>query len=581
MCGILGGTRFKDFDTFKKGQTTIMHRGYDGNVIFKFKKNKFFICHNRLSIQDLSESANQPLISEDEKFVLAFNGEMWKPFFRKFNAKLRKKYNFKTDRSDSELLLYYLIEHRDNLSNAMNDLDGMFCFAFYDVENNKVTLGRDFIGRLPLYYLAEENTLIFSSEVKAITSSDDNCKFFKSDVKRPTSKKANEFEDNQEIDFRTLIDSSKNKDEEQKIKDVIKVVEPGTLVSVNCDEKSFDININRWFNFKEDFNPIEPNYYPKTNHELELLETSSNKNDKNNIGVDYYAKEFRNRLEKAVDDELISDTPICTILSGGIDSTIITYLLKKKYPNIEAFVVNVDTGRKQTLKDDLYYAKLASEEIGVTLNIVNITKEDIEKNLKQSIYAVETHKWTQVAPAAPQIFLSHEIGRRGFKVVFGGEGADEIFASYGDVKRFCWPNPLHWHQKRVKLINNLHKNNLIRTNKAMMWGGEVELRTPFLNKDLIDFGLRIPTRYRDEADGKGNIMKYVLRKAFEGEISDELLWRPKKTFQQGCHSDYLKKHQGDIDNFFEELFVQNKVPFSFKNRNLGQRSSRIQEIEFA
>ena len=106
------------------------------------------------------ETATQPLISEDEKFVLAFNGEMWKPFFKKFNKKLREKYNFKTDKSDSELLLYYLIDNRDNILESMKKLDGMFCFAFYDVERNELTLGRDFIGRLPLYYVFE-NDIVF------------------------------------------------------------------------------------------------------------------------------------------------------------------------------------------------------------------------------------------------------------------------------------------------------------------------------------------------------------------------------------------------------------------------------------
>ena len=115
----------------------------------------------------------------------------------------------------------------------------------------------------------------------------------------------------------------------------------------------------------------------------------------------------------------------------------------------------------------------------------------------------------------------------------------------------------------------------------MMYGGKVELRTPFLNKEVIDFGLRIPTRYRDEADGKGNIMKYVLRKAFEGEISDELLWRPKKTFQQGCHTDYLKKEQDTIDQYFNELFIENKVPTEYLNRNLGHVSARIKVTELA
>ena len=99
---------------------------------------------------------------------------------------------------------------------------------------------------------------------------------------------------------------------------------------------------------------------------------------KEDKGIDYYTSEFRKRLEQAVDDELISDTPICTILSGGIDSTIITYLLKKKNPNIEAFVVNVTSNRKQTLKDDLYYAKIASKELGVRLHEVNVSKEDIQ-----------------------------------------------------------------------------------------------------------------------------------------------------------------------------------------------------------
>ena len=548
MCGILGGNSFEDIQDVKNGLASIMHRGTDGNVIFHFKKNDFFLCHNRLSIQDLSETATQPLISEDEKFVLAFNGEMWKPFFKKFNKKLREKYNFKTDKSDSELLLYYLIDNRDNILESMKKLDGMFCFAFYDVERNELTLGRDFIGRLPLYYVFENDKIMFSSEVKALQSANKQLKFFNVDRNR----KAPEGE-----------------------QEKIKVVEPGTIVTVsenfigatNCE-------IKRWNDFKPEFNPENPTLYTRSENDLVILEGE----DK---GIDYYASEFRKRLEKAVDDELISDTPICTILSGGIDSTIITYLLKKKNPNIEAFVVNVTSGRNQTLKDDLYYAKMASKELGVRLHEVTVHKDDIQEHLKESIYAVETQKWTQVSPAVAQLFLSWEIRDKGYKVVFGGEGADEIFASYGDVKRFCWPDKLAWHQKRVNLINNLHKNNLIRTNKAMMYGGKVELRTPFLNKELIDFGLRIPTKYRDEADGKGNIMKYVLRKAFEGEISDELLWRPKKTFQQGCHTDYLKKEQETIEQYFNELFVENKVPQKYLDRNLGHVSARIKVTELA
>jgi asparagine synthase (glutamine-hydrolysing) len=255
-------------------------------------------------------------------------------------------------------------------------------------------------------------------------------------------------------------------------------------------------------------------------------------------------------------------------------------------------VVNVNPTRKSKYKDDLYYARMAAKEFGIRLHEVNVDREDINRHLQESVWASETHKWTQLSPAVAQLFLAWEIRDKGYKVVFGGEGADEIFASYGDVKRFCWNQPIHWHQKRVNLLNGLHKSNLVRTNKAMMYGGKVELRTPFLNKKLIDFGLRLPTKYRDENYAQrdkidvfktnvpdGNIMKFVLRKAFENEISEELLWRPKKTFQVGCHTDYLKKEQDNLDNLFEKLFINKKLSDTFLYRNFGHIKARIKKIE--
>ena len=80
---------------------------------------------------------------------------------------------------------------------------------------------------------------------------------------------------------------------------------------------------------------------------------------------------------------------------------------------------------------------MASKEFGIKLNEVNIKKEDVEHYLEESIWASETHKWTQVSPSVAQLFLSWEIRDKGYRVVFGGEGSDEIFPSYGDVFRFC------------------------------------------------------------------------------------------------------------------------------------------------
>ena len=260
------------------------------------------------------------------------------------------------------------------------------------------------------------------------------------------------------------------------------------------------------------------------------------------MSEEYVISGIKNLLIDGVNNELISDVPVCTILSGGVDSTIITYLLKQKIPNLQAFVVSMgDTGKK----DDLYYARMASKEIGVPLHEVIIDKDWIQQNLSEAIYAIEDYKWTQVSPAVAQLALAKKIHDEGFKVVFGGEGSDELFASYGDV--FAWHyKDEDYIKKRRKLIVDLHKNNLIRTNKAMMYGGTVELRTPFLHKNLVEFCLKIPPKFKKE----GQMWKPLLRKTFKGELSDELLFRPKKTFQEGCHTIYLKNTKETIKEYY-------------------------------
>jgi asparagine synthase (glutamine-hydrolysing) len=548
MCGILGGNLIKSNSDMKNGLLAMMHRGTDGNTIFSFK-NGMKLSHNRLSIQDLSEYANQPMVSDCGRYYLAFNGELWKSTFEKFDTKLRSKYDFKTEKSDSELLLYFLIDNRNNLKSKMNELEGMFSFAFYDKEKDYLVLGRDFMGRLPLYYYYNGQEIIFSSEVKGITQSVDDIKYYN-------------------IDKGSKFNSS------YKDKEVIKIVEPGTIITYNSVGA---LKEYMWFDFKPEFDITNPtSYYPRTDEQFAQY-------DSVDLGEEYYTTEFKKLLREAVEDELVSDVPICTILSGGIDSTIITYILSKINPNIEAFVVNVWPAKRtnKEVKDDLYYARLAAKEFGIKLHEINVDRKDIEEMLSESIWASETHKWTQVSPAVAQLFLAWKIRKKGYKVVFGGEGADEIFASYGDVFRFCWPNPLWYHQKRVNLLNSLHKTNLIRTNKAMMYGGEVELRTPFLNKKLIDFGLKLPTKYRDENGGNGKIMKYILRKAFDDEIQNkELLWRPKKTFQVGCHTDFLKQPiwKAKIEDEFEKLFIEKNVPSSFIKRQIGHIGGSITEI---
>jgi asparagine synthase (glutamine-hydrolysing) len=503
MCGIIGGNAFNSKNQVELSLKKILHRGRDNSTVIE-PINGLFMAHNRLSIQDLSEIANQPFEDVDGEVVVVFNGELWKNTIDKYSY-LREEYKTKTESSDTELLALMYKKFGHKPIDFMKRLDGMFSFCIYDKKSNFLFLGRDFIGRLPFYYLERNDKKIaFASEIKALTES-----------------------------FKVNYHHA-NKNSKDRKKEVIRTVTPGTCM-IYCLETG-DIQSHTYFNFND--------FLKKDTDSIDL-------------GLEYYTKELNLLLNKAVDNELISDVPICTILSGGIDSVIITYLLSKRVKNLKAFVVNVTSGtRKAKLKDDLYYAREFSKEIGIDLIEVNVTKDDIVSKLGESIYASEDWKWTQISPAVAQLFLAKEIDEQGFKVVFGGEGSDEIFASYGDVFRWSWQDPKLYHSKRVQLLRELHRSNLIRTNKAMMYGGTVELRTPFLDKTLVEFGLGTPTRYRDEANGRGKIMKYLLRKAFEGEISDEILWRPKKTFQVGCHTDFLKQEKDTIKNYFDDSFIK-------------------------
>jgi asparagine synthase (glutamine-hydrolysing) len=454
MCGFVAGNIFKSGDQFMEALSLLDHRGTDYKA-FDIRSCGWWLGHNRLSIQGLTEESNQPIIRG--ACTLVYNGELWAS-------------NGHT-KSDTE----YLIElYESEETDCIKNLDGMFGFAIHNEDKKQLVFARDFMGRIPLYFFKKGKELIVASELKAIT--------------------------------KTLNINAT---------DVV-LVDPGCYYVF--DFITGNLTKTKFYEFPS-ISQIE------NMHEDEVI-----------TGI-------RDLLEQGVDNELISDVPVCTILSGGIDSTVITYLLKQRISNLEAFVVSMeDTGKK----DDLHYARLASKELGVPLHEVIITQEWVEDNLDRAIYAVEDFNWTQVSPAVAQLALAEAIHKKGYKVVFGGEGSDELFASYGHV--FAWNyKDKDYVREREKLVLNLHKNNLIRTNKAMMFGGTVELRTPFLHRDLVEFCLKIPPKFKDD----GPHWKPMLRKAFAGDISDELIYRPKKTFQDGCHTIYLKNHKERIKESYQ------------------------------
>ena len=512
MCGILGGNLFINEKSIKEAQEEILHRGSD--AVGAISVDGFWMAHNRLSIQDLTANAAQPMWDYNHQVCIVFNGELWKNTMKKFNRPLRREYNFRTKKSDTEVFLYAYMKYG---TEVFKDIDGMFSAVIYDKRdgnrNAKVIMVRDWVGRMPFYYIHQYGRLAFASEQKA------------------------------------LIRSFNNIPKEHR-----QIVQPSHYYEYN--PRTGDLQSHRYFNIEENI--------PTSDEKLTVV-----------------TKKIRKLLKQAVDNELIADVPVCTILSGGIDSVLITYLLKQKVKDLRAYVVNLG---ESTGKDDLHYARVAAEWMDIPLTEIKITKSQVEFKLSESIYAAEMDHWTQITPAVAQLFLAEKIKEDGYKVVFGGEGADELFGSYGNIQKQYFKQDTN-KKARIGLIKSLHKNNLIRTNKAMMNGGTVELRTPFLDKEFAKYALSVITidaKHHKHTNGFTDInwknkshMKYPLRKAFAGLIKtkgmpEELLFRKKETFQVGCHTDYLRDEQERMTKIYRRRF---KLPPIKKDKTKNMKSN--------
>lgn len=454
MCGIIGGNWFTSKEQTATQLNKIIHRGRDASEVDVV--NDFYIGHNRLSIQDLSAFANQPMWNEDKTVCIVYNGELWDSAYTQ-TLKDSITTPFRT-KSDTEVILNAYLDYGVG---SFGELDGMFSFCIVDSRIDTAFLVRDYVGELPFWYAIDnDGKLVFCSEKKGLPIAD-------------------------------LYEKQ------------VKAVYPGTFVE---------------YNYKTLENSIQT-YYELPS---EII----------NDDRDTIVKNIRELLEEAVNVKMVSDVPICTILSGGIDSVISTYLLSKKYPQIEAFVVSMGDG--DTKNDDIKYARIAAKEFGVKLHEIILTEDDVINAIPETLYIIEQSRWQNLGSAIAQVALGKKINELGFKVVFSGDLSDEIWGSYGHIQAFHW-RPEDYDIARRKLVKDVHKTNFLTTNQSIMWGGTVEVRTPYSWRPFVEYSLNIPPLYQKE----GGHMKPLLRAAFKGEISDELLYRPKVFFAKGARTGEL------------------------------------------
>lgn len=251
---------------------------------------------------------------------------------------------------------------------------------------------------------------------------------------------------------------------------------------------------------------------------------------------------IKNELEAAVHRQLMSDVPYGVLLSGGLDSSIISAIAKKYaakrvetgdkneawWPQLHSFSVGLKGS------PDLKFAQEVADHIGTVHHEVHFTIQEGLDAIRDVIYYLETYDVTTVRASTPMYLLARVIKSMGIKMVLSGEGADELFGGYLYFHKA--PNAQEFHEETVRKLDKLHLYDCNRANKALAaWG--VEGRVPFLDKEFIDVAMGINPKDK-MIDGE-RMEKWVLRKAFEDYLPKSVAWRQKEQFSDGVGYNWI------------------------------------------
>lgn len=371
MCGILGGNH-PDWN-YEKGIECMKHRGPDGIRISRLEN--FTLAFARLAIMDLSVHGMQPMFSYDNQVGIVFNGEIY-GYQKLRNTLIKKGYRFRST-SDTEVVLNAYLEWGEKF---ISKVDGMFGMAIYDKREGVIKLFRDRIGIKPLYYYYDGTNFAFASELKGILNMCSTVSF--------------------EIDNTAVYDYlnySYIPDTKTYYKNVYKLL-PAHRIIFDLERRCIIKDSAYW--------RLKVNEYQGTQRKQSDL-----------------VEELKYLVAYSVHEQMIADVPVGTFLSGGVDSSIVTYEGHKINPQLETFSV----GFTNSVYDELRYARELSNKYQIHIN-EKVFNHDMFKN-----YYHKLKEWYDEPFADTSAFptyLVSQIAREKVTVVLTGDGGDEIFGGY-------------------------------------------------------------------------------------------------------------------------------------------------------
>jgi asparagine synthase (glutamine-hydrolysing) len=453
----------------------LTHRGPDGEGTQRLAHA--WLGHRRLAIVDL-EGGAQPLHDPDEGLWLVGDGEIYN--HRRLRAGLEAAGHVFRTGSDHETVLHLL---KAEGAAALAKLWGMFAFALA-AEDGRFVAGRDMIGIAPLYWVRQDRTVLFASELKAFDPDRRNAvqAFPPGHTWTP---------DGGVQAFRQLPEARSD-----AVADLV----------------------------GEEVGPEPP---PRV------------------------LAAIRDALVTAVERSMVAEVPVGSLLSGGLDSSLVTAIAAPAAQRQGWRLPTFSVGLAESA--DLAAARRLAAELDTDHHERIYTEDELIDWVPEVIRVIESFDPQLVHSSVPNLLVA-KLAARSVKAVLIGEGADELFAGYDHYRQIESHEELH--HELLATIEGLHAGGLQRVDRVAGANG-LEARIPFLDFDLVELGVGLPAQWKLSSETRAE--KWLLRKAFEGWLPDDLLWRRKAQFGQGSGArDVLREHfesQVPADEFEAERDV--------------------------
>jgi asparagine synthase (glutamine-hydrolysing) len=512
MCGIfyfrtVGRIILSQLKTLQENSLLSSHRGPDKSVFLKDDTRAWGF--HRLSINGLDPISDQPFYFKNCRLIC--NGEIYN--FRNLITEFGLENDYKSN-SDCEIIIH--LYRKIGIKETLRRLDGVFGLVLHDYETGVTYVARDPVGVRALYIGVTRHDGIFGSEHSDLTFLSMN------------------------PDHYGVCIASEMKSIHAICETIVQFPAGCYMEYIGEDSADGTAVFESYYEYA--MISTSAKILKKTNtnsmFECQLKELQVDYSypvmEDDTIDENEICANIRELFTKAVVKRLMSERPVGCLLSGGLDSSLVTAIVARELKQTAPDTVlnTYSIGLEGSV--DLIWARRVAEHLGTCHHEVTVTEQDFLDAIYETIYQTESYCTTTIRASVGNYLISKYIQQQtDDAVIYCGDMSDEIFGSYRGFQQA--PNDADFHRENERMIRDVRFFDLLRSDKSISGAG-LEARVPFADKAFLSYVMRIPSHLKRFTDEK--MEKYLLRKAFqnEGLLPDNVLWRRKEAFSDGVSS---------------------------------------------